>query len=62
MLRILSFKQFANLKGRNGMQKKKMQSKRMQIKPALNVKLTLNVTANITFRKRYYFCLNGPIF
>ena len=41
---ILSFKQFAYLKGRNGMQKKIMQNKRMEVKPALNIKmLTTNV-------------------
>ena len=40
---ILSFKQFAYLKGRNGMQKKIMQNKRMEVKPALNIKIILNV-------------------
>ena len=40
---ILSFKQFAYLKGRNGMQKKIMQNKRMEVKPALNIKTILNV-------------------
>ena len=39
-----SFKQFANLQGRNDMQKKRMQNKRMQIKPTLNVKITLNIS------------------
>lgn len=43
VLRILSFKQFANQKERNAMQKKRMQNKRMKIKSTLNVKITLNV-------------------
>ena len=31
-----------NLKGSNGTQKKRMQNKRIQIKPTLNVKIALN--------------------
>ena len=42
MLRILSFKQFAHLMEWNGIQQKKKQNKRMQIKPTLNVKIALN--------------------
>ena len=41
---ILSLKQFASVKGEDGMQKKKrMQSKRIQIKSILNFKITSNV-------------------
>ena len=53
-VRILSSKQIAKFKGRNGMQKKRMQNKIIQIN--LNVKITLNVNRhnqekynNITF-------------
>ena len=35
-------KQFAKLKGKNGMQKKKIQNKRKQIKLTSNVEITLN--------------------
>ena len=40
VIRTLSFKQFEE---RNGMQKNKMQNKRMQIKPISNVKIALNI-------------------
>ena len=40
---ILSFKQIVNIKGRNGMPKKKMPNKRMQIKPTLNATIALSV-------------------
>ena len=43
LLSMMSVKQFANLKGRNGMPKERMQNKTMQIKPTLNVKITLKV-------------------
>ena len=39
VLSILGFKQFTKLKGRNGMQKKRLQSKGVQIKTTLNVKI-----------------------
>ena len=42
-LSILSFQQFADLKGRNGMQKKRMENKRTQIKPPFHFITTLNV-------------------
>ena len=45
MLRILSFKQFENLKGRKEMQKKRMQNKRMEIKPTFNVKIALDLNS-----------------
>ena len=41
MLSTLSFKQFVKFKGRNGIQKKKLQNKRMKIK--FNFEITLNV-------------------
>ena len=65
----MSFKQIAKLKGRNGMQKK-----RMKIKSTLNFKIILMSTANLskiqksimpklyfelTFRKCDSFYLNG---
>ena len=40
---IIENKQIANLKGRNGMQKKLTQSKRIQIKLTYNVGITYNV-------------------
>ena len=43
-------KQFANLKGGNGMQKKRMQNKRMQIKPTSYVsKMNKSTLPSITF-------------
>ena len=42
MLSILRFKQFPQTYGKNGIQNR-MQSKRIQIKPTLNVKITLHI-------------------
>ena len=52
ILSILSFKQFANLRRGIEMQEKKMRSKRMQIKPILNVnvsKIRKSILPNVTF-------------
>ena len=49
------------------MQKKRMWNKTMEVKPILNVKITLNINASVsktkksTFKKWDYFCLNRLI-
>ena len=42
------WKYFANIKGRNKMQKKRMQNKRIQIKATLNVKLLVLQILNVS--------------
>lgn len=47
-------KQFGNLKGRKGIQKKKMLNKIIQFRPTLNVKVTVN--ANLYFERTFRKC------